>query len=101
MEVFCRKCRLLSNDGQESELYVRFHLPEQDLEYGGFRAVARIDCQFFQKDLNATGEDPAQAFFALPGAVVSYLLGKRRDGYEAFWPETGDLDYSNFWTYVE
>ncbi len=100
MEAFCRECEIIASDGQITPLLIYFYLPESDQQYGGYRARARIDCHFFQKDLYGTGEDAAQAFFSLPGAVVSYLIGKRRDGYEAFWLEKGDLDYLNFWTYA-
>jgi hypothetical protein len=66
----------------------------------GYFARVSLTCPHFDKDGYATGEDPAQAFFSLPSAVVSCLIGKRREGYDAWWLEKGDLDYRDFWTYA-
>jgi hypothetical protein len=98
-EIFKRICKILDGDGRESSLIVSFFSPVISEEYGGYIARANIKCGFFEKDVYGTGEDEAQAFFWLPSVAVSYLIGKRREGFEAYWAEVGDLDFANFWTY--
>ena len=99
--MFSRDCKVSDAAGVTSELKVRFYGPVKNPDGDDYLARANIDCPFFSKDVYGSGEDAAQAFFALPRAVVSYLIGRRRYGYETYWLEKGDLDYANFWTYAQ
>jgi len=100
-ELFCRDCKVSDATGAVTTLKVRFYGPVRNPEGDDYLARANIDCPFFSKDVYGTGEDAAQAFFSLPIVVLSYLIGRRRYGYDAYWFEKGDLDYSNFWTYAK
>jgi len=99
MEIFFRKCSVLNQHGNRSDLIVRFYAPKYDPEYEDYKAISNVSCEFFQKNVYAIGSDAAQAFFALPMATTAYLIGQRRYGYEVYWVEKGDLDHSDFWTY--
>jgi hypothetical protein len=99
LELFHRDCNVIDPTGAVHALTVAFYAPLKNSQGTDYLARANITCPFFDKDVYGTGEDAAQAFFAVPGAVVSYLIGMRRKGYEAYWFEKGDLDYTNFWTY--
>jgi len=98
-ELFRRDCTVVDRTGISKPLIVAFYAPLKNPEASDYLARANIACAFFDKDVYGTGEDPAQAFFSLPGAVVSYLVGMRRQGFDAYWFEKGDLDYEDFWTY--
>jgi hypothetical protein len=99
VEVFSRTCKVEGPNGAIADLVVRFYAPAKPWRPGDDRARANISCRFFQRDVYAIGEDAAQAFFALPNVVTSYLIGQRRFGYECYWLEKGDLDMTDFWTY--
>ena len=98
-KIFSRDCKISDSAGTIAPLAVAFYAPVKSPGGDDYLARANISCSFFDKDVYGTGEDAAQAFFALPWAVVSYLIGQRRYGYEAYWLERGDLNYSNFWLY--
>ena len=100
-EVFRRNCKVVDQTGAVRPLVVVFSAPLKNPRDSDYLASANISCPFFDKGVYATGEDPAQAFFSLPGAVVSYLIGMRREGFDAYWLEKGDLDYRDFWTYLK
>jgi len=95
-EVLRRDCFVEDEAGSAQPLTVRFYAPAYNHRDGAYRTRANIRCVWFERDVHGVGEDPAQAFFALPIVVVSYLIGQRRFGYEAYWFERGDLDYSDF-----
>lgn len=97
--VFSRQCSVVGEDGNVAELTITFCAPEESQEFGGFMAVAELECDFFTRTLRSAGEDAAQAFFLLPMVVTAYLIGQRRFGYETYWLEPGDLDVADFWTY--
>jgi hypothetical protein len=97
--LICRDCTVVDETGVSKPLTVSFYAPVKNPEGSDYLAHANIACAFFDKDVYGTGEDPAQAFFWLPIVVVSYLVGMRRKGFEAYWLEKGDLDYEDFWTY--
>lgn len=97
--MFRRKCRVITQRGEVRDLIIQFFLPEINQDYDGYKANAHIECEFFHKDVFSIGEDAAQAFFTLPIAVVSYLIGQRRNGFDIYWLEIGDLDYRDFWIY--
>jgi hypothetical protein len=96
--LFARTCSVAAPDGSVSALTVRFFGPLGNSREDEFLALARIACPFFGKDIFAVGSDAAQAFFALPHTVTSYLIGRRRFGYETYWFAPGDLDDDDFWT---
>lgn len=100
-ELFARAMHVEDQNGDISELVVRFHAPVKNPDGDDYVAHANISCRFFERDVYGIGEDAAQAFFWLPNVVVSYLIGRRRFGYESYWFEKGDLDFTNFWTYRE
>jgi len=97
--AFSRECSVADDSGNIKILEVCFYLPVFDEENGFYTTYANVECPFFQYNVRSFGTDAAQAFFALPYAVTSYLIGKRQFGYEVWWLEKGDLDYTNFWTY--
>ena len=97
--LFGRDCSVAAPDGSVSALTVRFFAPLGNSRQDEFLALARVSCPFFDKNVFAVGSDAAQAFFALPHAVTSFLIGQRRFGYEVYWFEPGDLDEGDFWTY--
>ena len=98
-ELFRRVCKVYDPTGGVSPLAVTFYAPLKNPDGDDYLARANVSCHAFEKDVYGTGEDAAQAFFGLPIAVVSYLIGQRRKGYETCWFEKGDLDYRDFWTY--
>jgi len=98
LEAFSRACHVVNKSGISSALTVSFFLPEMSERHGCYLASAHIACDFFEKDVYAAGEDQAAAFFHLPRAVWSYLIGQRRFGYETYWLKEGDLDQESFWT---
>lgn len=97
--IFHRNCKVEDANGVIRPLVVTFYTPMKNPNGDDYLARAHISCSFFDRDVYGTGEDAAQAFFALPVLVVSYLIGRRRAGFEAYWSEKGDLDYRDFWTY--
>jgi hypothetical protein len=99
--IFHRDCEVSDSTGAISPLVVTFYTPLKNPNGDDYLARANISCRFFVKDVYGTGEDAAQAFFSVPIAVVSYLIGQRRKGYETYWLERGDLDYQDFWTYAK
>ncbi len=100
-ELFRRECTVLDRTGCASPLLIRFFPPERNPHGADYLAHATISCRLFSKDVYATGEDVAQAFFSLPKIVTSYLAAKRNDGFESYWLERGDLDYQDFWSYLK
>lgn len=101
IELFSRNCTILTPIGQKAPLLVQFFQPVQNPKDTDYLAWANISCRYFSKDVYATGEDAAQAFFSLPNIIVSYLLSKRGDGFEIYWLEPGDLSYRDFWGYTK
>jgi hypothetical protein len=83
--------------GSTNPLTIIFYVPLKNSDSDDYLARAHISCQFFEGDVYGTGEDAAQAFFSLPRAVVSYLIGCRRIGCETYWLKRGDLDDGDFW----
>ena len=98
-EIFRRDCFVEKSSGNAIPLIVTFYTAIKNPAGDDYMAHANISCAFFNRDVYASGVDAAQAFFALPGSVTAYLIGRRRYGYEVYWLEKGDLDYRNFWTY--
>jgi hypothetical protein len=98
-EVFSRNCEVEDAKGVVRPLVVTFYGPIKNPNGDDYLARANIACSFFEKDVYGSGEDAPQAFFWLPIVVVSYLIGQRRAGFEAYWSEKGDLDYRDFWAY--
>ncbi|MDR3470557.1 MAG: hypothetical protein P4M09_02520 [Devosia sp.] len=98
-ELFHRDCQVSDATGVVAPLVVTFYAPLKNPQGDDYLSRARISCRFFTKDVYGLGSDAAQSFFSLPIAVVSYLIGRRRYGFETYLFEKGDLDYSNFWTY--
>jgi hypothetical protein len=98
MEVFHRDCFVEDANGAIQPLAITFFAPTTK-DGDEYWAHAHIACTFFEKNVYGAGSDAAQAFFSLPIVVVSYLIGQRRFGFEAYWFEKGDLDYADFWTY--
>jgi hypothetical protein len=94
-EVIRRACTVENETGRIEPLMVRFFSPLKRAD-DDYLAHASIACAFFEKVVYGIGEDAAQAFFHLPIVVVSYLIGQRRFGFEAYWFEKGDLDYRDF-----
>ena len=100
-ELFRRNCEVQDAKGVVQLLVVTFYAPVKNPHGKDYLARANIACAYFEKDVYGTGEDAPQAFFWLPNVVVSYLIGQRRFGFEAYWSEKGDLDYRDFWAYRE
>jgi hypothetical protein len=99
VEVLRRTCSVEDHTGRVEPLVTTFFVPLKNPEGEDYLARATIRSSFFEKDVYAIGEDAAQAFFSLPICIVSYLVGQRRFGFEAYWLEKGDLDQRDFWTY--
>jgi hypothetical protein len=99
VELFHRDCHVSDPTGAVAPLVVAFYAPLKNPDGDDYLSRARISCPFFTKDVYGLGSDAAQSFFSLPDAVVSYLIGQRRHGFETYLFERGDLDYRNFWTY--
>lgn len=100
-ELFHRDCEVSDSRGVTAPLVITFYGPLKNPHGDDYIARANVSCRFFDKDIYGIGGDAAQAFFSLPRAVVSYLIGQRRFGYEAYLFEKGDLDYKDFWVYRE
>ena len=99
--LFFRTMTVVDKDGDESELTVQFYAPVKNPDNSDYLARANITCRFFEYNVYGSGEDAPQAFFILPMLVTSYLIGRRRFGYDSYWFEKGDLDFTDFWTYKE
>lgn len=101
VELFQRDCQVSDSAGAVAPLVVTFYAPIKNPKGDDYLSRARISCPFFTKDVYGLGSDAAQSFFSLPNAVVSYLIGQRRHGFETYLFEKGDLDYRDFWAYVK
>jgi len=100
MQIFSRKCSVVDDSGNVADLEINFYAPTYDEESEFYTTYANVECPYFQFNVRGFGTDAAQAFFSMSNAVVSYLIGRRRFGYEVYWLEKGDLDYTDFWTYA-
>jgi hypothetical protein len=98
-ELFHRDGHVSDAEGVVEPMVISFYAPVKTPQGESYLARANVSCPFFDKNIYGTGEDAVQAFFALPMLVVSYLVGQRREGYEAYWFEKGELDYKDFWVY--
>ena len=96
-QTFRRDCNVEDSSGATAPLAITFYTPLKNPGGDDYLARANISCRFFEMNVYGTGEDAAQAFFALPWIIVSYLIGRRRFGYESFWLKKGDLDDGGFW----